>query len=215
MMSKTTIYLVRHGESQANQRDLFLGHGDLDLTDTGRRQAQMTAGYLKNIQPDFIYSSDLMRAYETARPTAEHFQKPIIKEKGLREIDGGQWDFVPFPELAQRFPESFRIWLEDIDNARCDGGESVQELTKRVVDTITDIAQRHAGKVIFLFSHATPVRAFAAHCMGVTLSGAKAIPWPSNASVTKVEYDGASFCLMEYSIDHFMGDMATRLPENL
>jgi len=133
----------------------------------------------------------------------------------LREIDGGQWEFVPFPELAQRFPESFRIWLEDIDNARCDGGESVQELTKRVVDTITDIAQRHAGKVIFLFSHATPVRAFAAHCMGVTLSGAKAIPWPSNASVTKVEYDGASFCLMEYSIDHFMGDMATRLPENL
>ena len=52
----TIIYLIRHGESEANQRDTFLGHGDLDLTQTGREQACVTADYLYShgLKPDAI-----------------------------------------------------------------------------------------------------------------------------------------------------------------
>jgi len=50
----TQLYLIRHGQSEANLRDCFLGHGDLDLTDLGRRQAALTATYLQGIHADAI-----------------------------------------------------------------------------------------------------------------------------------------------------------------
>lgn len=89
---KTTIYLVRHGQSVGNLRDQFIGHTDVELTDLGRQQAEMTAWYLKGIPADHIYSSDLTRAYETACTTAKVKNMPVIKSTGLREINGGQWE---------------------------------------------------------------------------------------------------------------------------
>ena len=68
---KTTIYLIRHGESQGNAVRAFLGHTNLDLTKKGHDQAECTAKYLKNIHADVIYSSDLLRAYSTAEHTAK------------------------------------------------------------------------------------------------------------------------------------------------
>lgn len=209
----TTIYMIRHGESEANERDAFLGHHDLPLTATGRRQAQMTADFLTgHVQkPDVIYSSDLSRAYETAMATAKHVQLPIITDQGLREINAGLWENVTFAELREKFPKSFGIWQENIGLAQCDGGETVRQLQTRVVAAITRIAKKHENSVVFLFTHATPIRIVAAHCLGKSLGELKTVPWAANASVTKVVFDGQSFSLAEYSRDDFMGDLVTRL----
>ena len=60
------LYFIRHGESLANQKDVFIGQYDFDLTEKGRKQAEMVADYLKDVKVDAIYSSDLLRAYHTA-----------------------------------------------------------------------------------------------------------------------------------------------------
>lgn len=211
----TTIYLIRHGESQANEQNLFIGHTDLALTELGRKQAQITADYLKNIKPDVIYSSDLQRAYCTAQATASLHNARIIKEPGLREIYAGSWEYVPFSKLQTERKATYDIWLNDVAHARCDDGESVAELGRRVVETVRNIVQKHKDQVIFIFSHATPIRTFALHAMGRSPDQLDLIPWPSNASVTKVEFEGGHFRLAEYSIDHFMGALATQLPDNV
>jgi len=213
----TTIYMIRHGESEANERDAFLGHHDLPLTATGRKQANMTADFLAgHVQrPDVIYSSDLSRAYQTAMATAERVQMPIITDQGLREINAGLWENVTFAELREKFSKSFGIWQENIGIAQCDGGESVKQLQTRVVAAITRIAKAHENSVVFLFTHATPIRIVAAHCLGKPLEELKTVPWAANASVTKVVFDGQSFSLAEYSRDDFMGDLVTRLAKGV
>lgn len=211
----TTIYLIRHGESQANEQNVFIGHTDLALTDLGRRQAQRTADYLREIHADVIYSSDLQRAYHTARASADMRNMPVYTNRDLREIYAGQWEFVPFSVLQEKCKTTYDIWLGDIAHARCDGGESVPEVGVRVVEAVKSIAQKHENSVIFIFSHATPIRTFALHAMGKSPDELSALPWPSNASVTKVSYDGERFRLLEYSVDHFMGELATHLPDNV
>ena len=213
----TTVYLIRHGESEANMHDVFLGHYNMDLTQIGRKQARMTADYLKNqvCQADVIYSSDLVRAYQTAKYTAERFNMPIIKDKNLREIDAGYWDNVKFDDLANEFADSFGTWCNNIGYARCDGGESVEELQRRIVSAVTRIARKHKDSVVFLFTHATPIRAFAAHCLKTSLEDMKDVSWAANASITKVVYDNEAFELVEYGYDSFMGHLTTRLPSNV
>ena len=210
----TTIYLVRHGESEANERDAFLGHCDLDITQVGHKQAWAVADFFeKEIgRPDVIYSSDLARAYHTAKCTAERFGLPVFTRENLREIDAGLWDNVPFQTLITQFTESYDTWIHNIGHACCDGGESVEDLQNRVVSEITRIAQNHDGATIFVFTHATPIRTFAAYCLQKSLDEIKDVPWCSNASVTKVVFDNGKFALVSYSHDDFMGDLITKLP---
>ena len=208
----TTLYLIRHGESEANRSNTFLGHHDLGLTDKGLEQAEMTAAYLfQQVSPDVIYSSDLSRAYQTAKPTAHRFELSIQKDEALREIMAGAWENVPFDEIAERYRESYHIWKTDIGNAHPDGGESVVQLQQRIVTAVTRIARENEGKTILVFTHATPIRVLAAHCKKLTAGEIKNSPWVSNASVTKVCFNGAELFLEEYGRDDFMGNMSTRL----
>lgn len=213
----TTIYLIRHGESEANERNIFLGHGDLALTGIGQKQACMAADYLKTRigQPDAIYSSDLKRACETGKATADRFDMPITKDQSLREIDAGEWDFVPYSELERKYPDTYKLWVEAIGNSRCDGGESVQALQSRIVSAITRIAKHHENSTVFIFTHATPIRVFAAHCLKKSLGEIKDIPWVTNASITKAVFDEGYFRLLEYGYDDFMGELITVLPANV
>ena len=213
----TTLYLIRHGESEGNRLSTFLGHTDLPLTERGKMQADVTAGYLKeqNFCPKSIYSSDLTRAHSTAESTAKLLDMPIIKDIGLREINAGEWEGQRFEVIADKFAESYNVWLQNIGRACCDGGESVAELQARVVSTITRIADKHRDEVIFIFTHATPIRVFAAHCMNKTPDEIKNIPWASNASVTKATYSDGIFKLIEYGKDDFMGELVTRFSKNV
>lgn len=207
---KTTLYLVRHGQSVGNLNDQFMGHTDTPLTELGQRQAKMAAAYLKNIHLDAIYSSDLQRAYNTACATAAVKNMSVTKSTQLREIFGGQWETVKFPQLHAQFPEDFGTWCNDFKNCRCTGGESVLEMQSRIVAEIARIAEENPGKSVAVFFHATPIRVFRIHCDGDWNA-----PYPSNASTTVAEYENGEFKLIEYSIDHYMGDLVTALPDDV
>ncbi len=211
----TNIYLIRHGESEGNKVRAFLGHTDLDLTEKGHCQAQNVAEFLKDIDADVIYSSDLKRAYSTALHTAEMKKMDIIKSKNLREIYAGDWENGLFSDLEKNFKESYAVWLTNIGRAKCDGGESVEELQIRVVDEITRIAKGNDGKTVLIFTHATPIRVFRAYCDGCSPDEIKDIPWVTNASVTKARYEDGKLKLSEYGIDYFQGNDKTDVPANV
>lgn len=214
-MSATQIYLIRHGQSLANEMDAFLGHDDLDLTEKGRRQAEMTAEYLKDIPVDVIYSSDLKRAYHTSLATAEKKGMQVIRNKNLREVNAGEWEQKTFRELESRYAEDYGVWVNDIGNARCTGGESVVELQQRFTTEVEKLARENEGKTIFIFTHATPIRVLRAAWENKTKDEIKLVPWASNASVTRGIYEDGAFRILEYSIDSFMGGLVTALPESV
>ena len=110
---QTEIFVIRHGESEANRRDAFLGHMDLPLTDIGRKQAAAAAAYLKDIKPDVIYSSDLSRAYETVRPLAEALGMDVIRRRDLREVDVGVWQGMLIEDVKSGFTEKYDAYKEN------------------------------------------------------------------------------------------------------
>ncbi len=209
---KTTMYMIRHGQSRANLEGCFLGQGNWDLTALGHEQAKAAADYLKTIPCDAVYASDLCRAFHTAEHTAQALGLAVIEERDLREIDAGDWEYMPFDEIDATYPKAYRRWREDIDRARCVNGESVMELQERVVALLRRIGRQHAGKTIFLFSHATPIRVAAAYCADKAV---KDVPWATNASATRFEYEDGKLTLAAYSYDDYMGELVTTLPANV
>lgn len=210
-MAVTKLYLIRHGESEANAARIFIGHTDKDLTEKGHRQAENTAEFLKDLSVDVIYASDLLRAYHTAEHTAARHGLPVIPTEDLREIYAGDWEQVWVEDLFRLFPDSYGTWRNDIGLARCDGGESVASVQTRIGAAIARIAQKHPGQTVLLFTHATPIRAAAALWKGLPLERMKELPWASNASVTVAEYEDGVFRLLEYGIDGFQGELKGRV----
>ena len=214
-MPVTKIYLVRHGESEANRDNTFLGHANQSLTARGHSQAEKTAAFLESVPIDAIYTSDLDRAYETALHIAERKGLPVTKCEGLREIRAGEWEEMRFDEIERRYPDAYRTWMEDIGNARCVGGESVAELQSRFAREVERIARANEGKCILIVSHAMAIRSLKAAWDGLPLSEMKNVPWASNASVSAGEFRDGIFRMTDYSIDHFMGSIGTVLADNI
>lgn len=209
----TRIILVRHGQSEANARAIFAGHSDFDLTEFGRRQAELVADYLtRNEKIDTIYSSDLSRAYHTATPTAERLGLPIKKSETLREIYAGLWDGMQTDDIAARFPEDFNCWREDFSHVRCTGGESIPEVFCRTVPYICDISRENDGKTVLIASHATVVRCFNAYAMGLTYDSTAGSPMAYNASISIYTMDGDRVVDSQYNIVEHLGDLVLRIP---
>ena len=134
----TRLILVRHGESYANRRRIYVGHTDVELEENGFAQARLTAEYIaEHYKVDAVYASDLRRAFCTGKCISDRLGLPITPDRELREIYAGEWENVPFEELAVRHADTYSVWKNDIGHCACPGGETVAELAERA-----DIAKR-------------------------------------------------------------------------
>ena len=206
----TNILLIRHGYSKANELNLFLGYGNMDLTEIGLNQAQCTANYLKDIHIDAIYSSDLDRTIQTATPTAKIKNLPIITDRGLREIYAGKWEYMPFTEIKKTYPEDWNNFCYGLNGGRCTDGESFSDTQLRFYNTVLYLAKKNENKTIAIFSHATSIKCFTTKVLNLSDSDAVKYPLPSNASVSTFSYENGNFSLLEYSKDDFM-EVKTKL----
>ena len=202
----STLYFVRHGQSMGNVYKTSTGHANLGLSDLGYKQAEITAKYLQDKNIDIIYSSDLIRAYDTACAFSKVSGIDIIKTERLREIKSGKWENKRFEDLIVDFPDTYSVWANNIGHAKPDGGESVVELIKRIYDIVEDICIKNDGKSIAIFTHATPIRAFFSYIENKSIDLIKDKPWANNASVSIAEYEKGIFKSIEYSIDSFLDE---------
>lgn len=185
----TKLLFVRHGQSVANENGFFAGHTDVALTALGLRQAEELKAYLiKNYDIDCVYSSDLLRACQTVNPIANTLNLNIIKESGLREVYGGKWEGLSIEDIKNRYPDDYDRWKNDIGLSRPTGGESVEEVQKRGIQTLAKIAQEKEGKTVVICTHGCFLRAMQCFWQGANFSQMKDIEWVPNASVTEVIY---------------------------
>ena len=206
----TRLVITRHGQSIANAEYRFAGHSDFDLSEIGKAQAELTSQYIcANEKIDMIYSSDLLRAYNTAAPTAKKLGLEIIPTEELREIYAGEWEGRTTAELAVEFEEDFGVWKNDYANSRCTGGESTAEVYDRVVATVKRLAQKHDGKTLLLSTHATVVRALCAHSLGLTADRTGEIPFTHNASINIFTYEDGKLIPEKMDIVEHLGDIVT------
>ena len=212
---KTTLLLVRHGQSIGNLYERFLGHTDLGLSPLGLRQADALAEGVRDVHIDLVYSSDLSRAMQTVTPAAREHSLTVQPEPRLREIYAGQWENVTFDGIAERWPEERRLWKTDIGRSCPVGGERVTELYDRVAAILDEIAARHPGKTVLIGTHATPIRATRARLAGTGAVGMADIAWAPNASITTVVYEDGIPRLAEADRVDYLEGIVTLVPSKI
>jgi alpha-ribazole phosphatase len=159
-----TCYLVRHGDTRQDEVRRYIGRTDLPLNAAGRAQARALQKKLAKIPFDRIYSSDLRRCLETARIIAGPQGKSIRKLPALREIDLGEWDGQTMAGVRQRYPEEYQRRGQDLVGFRPPGGESFEDLRKRVVPAFLDVINKTAGHLL-LIAHAGVNRTILCHIL--------------------------------------------------
>ncbi len=212
----TTIIFVRHGESEANRLGFFAGQIDVSLVEKGIQQAYSTGTYIsKNYTVDKVYASDLKRAHKTGEIISRIVNTELIVDKRLREIHAGLWQGNKFDDLLVCYRDTYSCWLHDIGNCQCEGGESVKQLSERVLEALTEIAEAEAGKTVVVATHATPIRAMQCVLRGLPFDEMKNIPWVSNASVTEILYENKAWHFIKEDENHFLSDLKTSFPPNV
>ena len=206
----TRLILIRHGESEANVKEIGAGQIDYPLTELGNKQAQLAAEYLlANESIDVIYSSDLQRAYDTALPVAKALNLPILTDRRLREMDTGEWAGMTFRVREERYPEEVRKLREDYSHMRFPGGESIAEVYERIVSCISEIAKENDGKTVLIATHAGALRNYMAFANGYSSEEVHMIrTGGENANIHIHEWeDGKVRIVLSYFNGH-LGDTA-------
>ncbi len=201
----TKMILVRHGESLGNAVRRLLGHTDLDLSPLGYNQAAATAEALKNEKIDAIYSSDLLRAMNTAKPHAELHGLSVNPDKELREIYLGEWEGMNAVDVIEKYGQMYEVdWLLGFGTFRFPGGESTAEAGARFYNETERLAKENDGKTVLITAHAAVIRAFFARVFEIPAAEiVEKLPFPTNASYSEIFYDPTTekFTPGRYSVD--------------
>jgi broad specificity phosphatase PhoE len=165
------ILLARHGETDWNSERRWQGHADQPLNDVGRTQARKLAETLADRAIDVVYSSDLVRAHETALIVAERLGLPVEVDAGLREVDVGDWAGRLVTEIEDADPEAFQLWRQG--RKAWNGGESYEEMGERVVAAVLRLSARHPGQTVLIVTHGGSIRACRATAAGLDYAGSR------------------------------------------
>ncbi len=202
----TTVLMVRHGESDANIKNIFAGAKfDPPLTENGIEQAERCAEWLvNNYKIDKVYTSPLLRARMTGGCCAHLLNIDAETREGLSEIYAGEWEGMTFSDIREKYPEEYNVWSYDISRCVCPGGESILEMSERVLKTLTEIADENTDKTVLIATHYTPVRAMQAYLQTGNFENIQKIGHIPNTSVSELFYDGKWHAGRFNMCDHIM-----------
>ncbi len=148
----TQIILVRHGETEWNVKEVFRGRIDIELNETGRKQAQLLARYLSSVKVDAIYSSPLKRALTTAEAIARYHRLEVEITPALIDLNFGEWQGLPLQEVRDKYKELYAQWVNYPDRVRIPAGESLGEVRERAMGLVDSVIAKYEGCVV-LVSH--------------------------------------------------------------
>jgi probable phosphoglycerate mutase len=150
----TRICFVRHGETDWNIETRLQGQMDLALNAEGERQAAALASRFAPGQATALYSSDLLRARQTAGPIAAALKLGMRLVPALRERHFGRCEGLTLEEILVRFEDDARaIERHDPDYAFPGQGESRRQHHERIVGCVSGLAKAHTGETIVVVTH--------------------------------------------------------------
>jgi probable phosphomutase (TIGR03848 family) len=183
----TTVLLVRHGATPTTGKVLPGRAGGLHLSPAGRAQAERVASQIAALDPRpvAVYTSPLERARQTAAPIARALGVRARTERGLVDLDIGEWTGMSLKRAARRHEwDAVQRWPAGFTFP---GGESFAGLLARATDAVGRLVGAHPGETVVAVSHADPIRALVATAAGVPLDLFQRL-MVSTCSVSAIRY---------------------------
>ena len=168
-MKETEIILIRHGETEWNSQKRMQGHSNSDLSSVGQAQIQALGEWMKNVPFDHIYSSDSLRAKQTAEAITQFSGHELKIDLRLREKNLGVFEGLTSEEARERHPEVFRLFKTAGSKYVIDEGESTQQLQDRALEIVDEIRIKHLEERVLLVTHGGFIRVVMKHSLGLSL----------------------------------------------
>ena len=202
----TELILARHGETEWNIEEIFRGRADIELNQTGLKQAELLAKYLSSRQIDAIYSSPLKRAVKTAEAIARYHRLAVEIAPALIDYDCGEWQGLLSKEVIDRYPQVHARWVSQPHKVKIPGGESLNDVRKRAVPVVSEIAARHRGTVV-LVAHRVVNKVLICALLGLANSHFWNIR-QDVGGITTFSYEKGRFILTEHNNTSFLTEKA-------
>lgn len=147
------LWLVRHGETEANVAGLYSGHAPTSLTARGITQAETLAALLRNVLFEHVLCSELERARHTTQLVLAGRAVPHRIMPELNEMFFGDWEMRHHRDLAREDAENYALWCNDWQNATPTNGEGFQAFSQRVERFIAQLADYKDAQNLLVVSH--------------------------------------------------------------
>lgn len=187
------VYLARHGETDWNIDKRFQGQTDIPLNDYGRELARKTRDGLKDIEFDFVFSSPLVRASETASIILEGRDISITYDDRLKEMSFGEYEGYSTKDL----PDVFETFFNDPENFKPDKGETYEMLCARTEDFVRNVliplSIDNPDANVLITAHGAANKAFLKLFKGIEIKDIWSGPFTKNCSVNLIEINGDSW----------------------
>lgn len=198
----TYIYLIRHCEAMGNQKRLFQGSTDCDISDTGAKQLEYLAERFKSIKLDAVFSSPLIRTQKTAHAIADYKGLPVILRENLIELHGGIVEGKPFQEAFSSIEGLADAWNNHPQDFAPQGGEPMRNAYERIYTEILDLAQQNRNKTIAVATHGGVSRCLMCRILYNDINRLKDVPWCENTAVTLLKIDDDNKIGIEFFNDY-------------
>lgn len=184
MSPATRLVLLRHGQTDWNLQGRYQGHADIGLNDVGREQAQVAGELVGRLAPDVVFSSDLLRAVDTATAVAGPLGLPVVTDPRLREINVGQWSGRLVSEVAAADLGAAAALRRGEDIVYGHDGESPSEVARRMFDAVSEYDLDFTGGTVLVVSHGMSIRLCVAALLGIDLAHSRVLGSISNCGWT-------------------------------
>lgn len=191
-MTKCTIHLVRHGQTDANahQPPILQGKGaDYSLNDVGRQQASAAGQGLSTRPVRAVYASPLLRAQQTAEAVAAAHGLAIQTIERLHEVDVGEWEGLSWDDVVARHPKTYAKVISYGGDRPYPSGESYVDVADRALPELLAIAERHPGEEVAVVAHRVVNRCVIARLIGLDVRRSKDLP-QDNGAINVLQGDG-------------------------
>ncbi len=181
------LFLVRHGESEWNKLKKVQGQKDIPLTEKGIEQAKLIGKRLINEGIEKIYTSDLKRAYDTARIIGKMLNIEVIPSKELREINFGIWEGLTSDIIKSKFSKEHELWLKNPEMLKVEGAESILDLQLRAMNEINKIISDENIDNVLIVSHSATLKTIILGLLNMDIGYFKNITL-NNVSLSIIEF---------------------------
>ena len=164
------LHLIRHGESEWHKENRYAGHTDISLSREGRSQSETLASWAKIIKPDLIFTSDLSRAVETAKPMGDSLGLIPHKSPLLREVNFGSIEGLTPEEFESKFPKLWQNFSKKPAFTRMPEGESGASALDRAWPMLKEIILTNKGRKVVIVFHGTLMRLLTCRLLGIDLN---------------------------------------------
>lgn len=203
-MKQIRIFIARHGQTDYNRRGLLQGRGiDAPLNETGFRQADQLSSYLNGYDADALFSSSLVRTWQTAEPLRKAKNLDIVRETDLDEMDFGDFEGKPYLDAAKELDTIQNFWKRGELDVPVPGGESPRQVFDRANSAFHAIADKFSGTNLVMVLHGRLIRILVSEWLGMGLKNMHKIEH-QNAGINQLVYDGSFKAIYLNKTDHLV-----------